>query len=118
MKKQILAALLFCALAAQIPAQAAGGFQGPDATQVVSTAQLKSLPDDAYAIIEGSIVRNIRGDHYEFKDASGTIDVEIDHKYWNGQTITPNNIVRLTVEVDKDLMKTEYDVKKPIEILK
>lgn len=85
---------------------------------MVSTAQLKSLPDDAYAIIEGSIVRNIRGDHYEFKDASGTIDVEIDHKYWNGQTITPNNIVRLTVEVDKDLMKTEYDVKKPIEILK
>ena len=51
MKKQILAALLFGALATQIPAQAAGGFQGPGAAQVVSTAQLKSLPDDAYAII-------------------------------------------------------------------
>ena len=39
-------------------------------------------------------------------------------KYWNGQNVKPENTVKLIVEVDKDLLKTEYEVDAPIEVLK
>lgn len=95
-----------------------GGFHGPNSVRLVSVSQLRSLPDDSYAIIEGSIVRQIRGDHYEFRDTSGSIEVEIDNKYWAGNTITPNNTVRLLIEIDHDLLTSEYEVEAPIVVVR
>ncbi len=83
-----------------------------------TVAQLKTLPDDAHMILKGNIVRNVQGDKYEFKDATGTVELEIDRKYWNGQNVKPENTVKLVVEVDKDLLKTEYEVDAPVEVLK
>ena len=87
-------------------------------TQVGTVAQLKTLPDDAHLILKGNIVRNVQGDKYEFKDATGSVELEIDRKYWNGQNVKPENTVKLIVEVDKDLLKTEYEVDAPVEVLK
>ncbi|MDI5434721.1 NirD/YgiW/YdeI family stress tolerance protein, partial [Salmonella enterica subsp. enterica serovar Kentucky] len=39
---------------------------------------------------------------YVFKDATGTINVDIDHKRWNGLTVTPQDTVEIQGEVDKD----------------
>lgn len=97
--------------------QMRGGFQGPNSAQLVSVSQLKNLPDESYAVVEGNIVRQIRGDHYEFRDASGSVQVEIDHKYWGANNVTPQNKVRLLIEVDHDLMSSEYDVKAPVVVL-
>mgnify|MGYP000760690062 FL=1 len=46
-----------------------------------------------------------------FKDASGTINVDIDHKRWNGVTVTPKDTVEILGEVDKDWNSVEIDVK-------
>lgn len=98
--------------------QMRGGFQGPNSVQLVTVSQLKNLPDDSHAVVEGNIVRQIRGDHYEFRDATGSITVEIDSKYWGGNTITPNNVVRLLIDVDHDILSSEYDVDAPIVVVK
>ncbi len=47
---------------------------------------------------------------YEFKDATGTIHVEIDDEDWPPQAISEKATVKLTGEVDKDLTSREIDV--------
>ena len=100
MVRKVLSAVALASVVAATPAMAqTGGFTGPGATQEGTVAQLKTLPD-------------------EFKDATGTVELEIDRKYWNGQNVKPENTVKLVVEVDKDLLKTEYEVDAPVEVLK
>lgn len=90
--------------------QAAGGFNGPSAgTMTVEKA--KTMSDDTWVTLRGNIEQRIGGDHYTFRDASGTMNVDIDHKRWNGQTITPKDAVELQGKIDKDWNSVELDVK-------
>ncbi|MCA1923302.1 MULTISPECIES: YgiW/YdeI family stress tolerance OB fold protein [Buttiauxella] len=90
--------------------QTAGGFVGPSGSNTTAT-QAKSLSDDTWVTLRGKIESRIGGDHYIFRDTSGTINVDIDHKRWNGQTITPQDTVEIQGEVDKDWNSVEIDVK-------
>lgn len=105
-----------------------GGFSGPGATQTSQTAaqkggfigpngsvttveNAKSLRDDTWVTLRGKIVERISDDLYKFQDASGTVNVDIDHKRWNGITVTPKDTVEIQGEVDKDWNSVEIDVK-------
>ena len=105
-----------------------GGFTGPSSTtQVSSTAQAggftgqsgavttvanaKSLRDDTWVTLRGKITERISDDLYKFQDASGVINVDIDHKRWNGVTVGPQDTVEIQGEVDKDWNSVEIDVK-------
>lgn len=88
----------------------AGGFVGPNGT-VTTSANAKSMRDDTWVTLRGNIIERISDDLYIFKDASGTVNVDIDHKRWNGQTITPQDVVEIQGEVDKDWNSVEIDVK-------
>lgn len=100
-----------------------GGFSGPSATQTqgggfvgpngssTTVESAKSLRDDAWVTLRGNIVERISDDLYVFKDATGTINVDIDHKRWNGLTVTPQDTVEIQGEVDKDWNSVEIDVK-------
>lgn len=87
-----------------------GGFQGPNGSSS-TVANAKSLRDDTWVTLRGTITERISDDLYIFKDASGTVNVDIDHKRWNGQTITPQDTVEIQGEVDKDWNSVEIDVK-------
>lgn len=87
-----------------------GGFSGPN-PGLSSVAQAKSFRDDAWVILEGNIIRQVGHELYEFRDASGTVYVDIDDKRWLGQTVSPETKVRLEGEVDKDWNSVEIDVK-------
>ena len=76
-----------------------------------SKESAKSLRDDTWVTLRGNIVERISDDLYVFKDASGTINVDIDHKRWNGVTVTPKDTVEIQGEVDKDWNSVEIDVK-------
>lgn len=117
----IVAVMALCStpvLAAQL-----GGFSGPSATQTqgggfvgpngssTTVESAKSLRDDAWVTLRGNIVERISDDLYLFKDATGTINVDIDHKRWNGLTVTPQDTVEIQGEVDKDWNSVEIDVK-------
>ena len=126
MKK--IAAMTAIVALVSMPAAEQGGFTGPSSTtQVSSTAQAggftgpsgavttvanaKSLRDDTWVTLRGKITERISDDLYKFQDASGVINVDIDHKRWNGVTVGPQDTVEIQGEVDKDWNSVEIDVK-------
>ncbi len=133
MKKTLATVALITLFSAPLTAQTthmqSGGFSGPNATQhqtqtapqggfidnnvrISTTEQVKNMWDDSWVVLEGNIESRIRGDHFILRDNTGVIEVEIDHKYWNGQIITPQDKVRLEGEVDKEWSSVTVDVKK------
>lgn len=92
-----------------------GGFQGPTSgTGVDTVAKALKARDDAPVVLTGNIVSRMAGsdDKYMFRDATGDILVEIDHEVFAGRNVTPANTVRLSGEVDNDLLKPiKIDVK-------
>ncbi len=87
-----------------------GGFQ-PNSTSVVTVKQAEEMKDDSWITVRGTLEKQIGKEDYLFRDASGSMKVEIDHKRWNGVTITPKDQVELTGELDKDFNSIELDVK-------
>lgn len=134
MKKVVLASLLALTTAtamAQSPATT-GGFQGNDAPppamkqhkdrefrqggfvnsqqSVSKAADSSKWKDDEYIVLEGNIIRQVGKDDFIFKDNSGEIEVEIERRAWAGQTISPEDKVKLYAEVDKSWNKIEVEV--------
>lgn len=92
-----------------------GGFKGPGLiSEAISVAQAKMRRDDTKVVLEGNIVRQVGNELYEFRDNSGSVYVDIDDGYWSGQSVSPNDKVRIEGDVDKDWNSVEIDVKKII----
>ena len=108
MKRFTLALLLFPLFST---AALATSYTGPGAvTQVTSVAAALKAADDTPVLLQGQIVKRLQDELYEFKDATGTIQVEIDDEDWPGQKVSETAKVRLTGEVDKDFNSREIDV--------
>lgn len=87
-----------------------GGFTGPGGSHA-TVESAKSMRDDTWVTLRGNIVERLSDDLYTFKDASGTVNIDIDHKRWNGVTVGPQDLVEIQGEVDKDWNSVEIDVK-------
>ncbi|AIR70018.1 YgiW/YdeI family stress tolerance OB fold protein [Dickeya fangzhongdai] len=99
------------------PSSATGGFSGPDGS-LTTVAQAKDMRDDSWVRLQGNIIQRVGKDDYQFRDATGTILVEIDDRRWEGQTITPEDRVELKGELDKDFSSVQLDVKQVRKIQK
>lgn len=89
----------------------ATGYTGPGAAaQVTTVAAALEAADDTHVVLEGQIVKRLQDELYEFKDATGTIQVEIDDDDWPPQQISESATVKLTGEVERDLTGREIDV--------
>ena len=86
-----------------------GGFKGPGLSAITVEQALK-LNDDAAVVLEGQIEKSLGKENYVFKDATGSVTIEIDDDDWKGQTVTPQDTVVIKGEVEKDMFKTEIDV--------
>ena len=82
-----------------------GGFQNNENMQMVSVAEIANLPDETFVVMQGNITGKTGSESYTFKDNSGTIMIEIDDDSWAGITITPNDIVIIEGEIDKNLVE-------------
>jgi uncharacterized protein (TIGR00156 family) len=91
------------------PTPGAGGFTGPG-PGLTTAKEASSMWDDTPVSLEGYIVQSLGGERYLFKDDSGTITLEIDQEIWRGQTITPQDKVRIQGEVDTELRSVKIDV--------
>jgi len=102
LKKMMTICLFMILVTFAVPVLA--GFSGPGAEkqQVTTVAKAATLPDDARVVLEGSIVRQLRHEHYMFKDATGEIEVEIDDEDLRGIKVTPDSRLRIVGEVDRD----------------
>lgn len=106
-----------CAALLLLPAMhAQAQFTGPSARpQVTTAAAAARAADDTQVVLEGTLARQISSDSYEFRDATGSVTVEIDAEDFP-QKVDANTRVRLHGEVDRDLRSIEIDVKR-IEVL-
>lgn len=89
--------------------QQAGGFQGPGLAPS-SVAEALKLNDDTPVVLVGQIEKSLGDEKYLFKDASGSVTMEIDNEDWRGVTVTPKDTIVIQGEIDKDFFKTEIDV--------
>ena len=90
-----------------------GGFTGPGPA-LSTVQQARDMRDDSPVTLQGHIVQHLGDAHYLFKDNTGTINVEIDHKRWQGQNVGPNDLVEISGEVEKDWSELGIDVKRII----
>ena len=132
MKKLAAMVAVMALCSAPVLAAQQGGFSGPTTTTTQSqnggfvvpngssttVESAKSLRDDTWVTLRGNIVERISDDLYVFKDATGTVNVDIDHKRWNGVTVTPQDVVEIQGEVDKDWNSVEIDVKQITKVAK
>lgn len=88
---------------------AKGGFVSGQET-IVTVKQVNEMRDDIPVIVQGKILQRMGDDMFLFEDETGSISVEIDDEGWRGQTITPNDTVKLYGDVDRGIFKTEIDV--------
>ncbi|MFI8034305.1 NirD/YgiW/YdeI family stress tolerance protein [Acinetobacter sp. ABJ_C3_5] len=83
------------------------------AKNVVTVSQVAKLADETGITLTGQITKQLKGDHYEFKDKSGTIGVEIDDDIWRQAQLKVGDHVRLVGEVDTHRYKpTDIEVVK------
>ncbi|PVZ79434.1 TIGR00156 family protein [Serratia sp. S1B] len=122
MKKLAISAVIFALCTSTVFAAQQGGFSGPQSqaqtggfvdqnSGVTTVSHAKEQRDGAWVTLRGHIIERLSDDSYTFKDASSTIKVDIDQKIWNGITITPQDLVEIQGEVDKDFGRVEIDVK-------
>jgi len=127
-----IAAIMMMTTAPVFAAQ--GGFNGPSATQTQTQTQaggfvdndanlttavkVKEMKDDSWVKLRGNITQRLSDDRYTFRDETSTVNVEIDHKRWNGVTVTPQDKVEIQGKVDKEWNDFEIDVKQVIKLNK
>ncbi len=70
------------------------------------------IPDHDKPQPPGCLLGQVGNELYEFRDNSGSIYVDIGDKYWVGQSVSPNDKVRIEGEIDKDWNSVEVDVNK------
>ena len=124
MSMKPLTAPVLALLAAAMPTAAMAAFQGPTATTGVANMTVeKALSfhfDRERVCLTGNIVNKLPfdDDKYTFEDMTGSMMVDIDHRLFGNETVTPQTRVRLCGEVDAETLKpNEFDAES-LEILR
>lgn len=87
-----------------------GGFINTDARSL-SIAEVMKMPEDSYVTLQGYITKRVGDKKYHFSDGTTEIPVEIGHKVWQGQTITPKDKVIIFGEIDREDGQRVVEVK-------
>lgn len=85
-----------------------GGFKGPGPA-VKTVQEVMQLKDDTPVTLKGRIIERLGDERYTFKDATGTIVVDIDDEDWKGLEVTPEMDIIIEGEVDKKRSRIEVD---------
>ncbi len=86
-----------------------GGFMEGE-PQISTVKAAMDMADDSMVTLQGKIEKRIKKDKYTFQDATGSMTVEIDKDIWNGQTVTPQDTVVISGELDRDGKHAKLDV--------
>ncbi|KGT46866.1 NirD/YgiW/YdeI family stress tolerance protein [Acinetobacter sp. HR7] len=70
------------------------------AQNTVSVAQAKQLADETAVTLSGVIVKRTKGDHFQFKDGSGTIEIDVDDEVWKPLRLKAGDQVNIVGEVN------------------
>ncbi|HCU58762.1 MAG TPA: hypothetical protein DIC64_02140 [Alphaproteobacteria bacterium] len=80
-----------------------GGFKQDVSKMEVSTVQnAQGMAEDTMVVLQGNISKRLKKNKYLFNDNTGEIIVEIEGYTWNGQDVSPQDVVMIVGEIDKD----------------
>jgi len=79
-----------------------GGYKGGSSNQITTVKEALSMPDDSTVTMKGQISKQLKKDKYLFSDNTGAVKVEIDKRVWRGQTVTANDVVEISGDIDRD----------------
>ena len=60
--------------------------------------------------LQGKLIKQTSDEHYLFRDQTGEVMVEIDSEDFRHVTVTPEDKIRITGEVDSDWSENKIDV--------
>lgn len=89
-----------------------GGFEGPTSERELSVEQVLEAQDETLVSITGHIISKQGSEDYWFEDKTGRIEVEIDQRLFKHHKVTPNTLVTIMGEVDKDWNEISVDADK------
>jgi uncharacterized protein (TIGR00156 family) len=117
MKKFYLKGLVFIILAfGFVSGLMAQGYTGPGgggtSDQPITIKQAKTLPDNAFVVVEGKIERAVGKKLYILNDGTDTVYVEIDKHHWYNLTVGPNDVVIIYGEVDREWNRIEIETRR------
>ena len=93
--------LLACCMAMLLAVPAWAGFKGPSAetTRVETARAAVDASEGTTCVLTGNIVEHLTRDRYTFKDADGSVVVNIPPHVFGALEVTPADKVRITGEV-------------------
>lgn len=117
MKKLLLVLSLIIMTSTVCFAEQNVGFQDGGASKTTISKALK-MNDNSYVTIQGNLLKRISDDKYLFKDATGTITVEIDDEKWMGQAVNTKDTLELTGEIEKKINSIILEVESVTKVIK
>jgi uncharacterized protein (TIGR00156 family) len=109
---RLLAIALIATPLALLSPQAFAQYTGPGAGTAASTvADARAQRDDHPVVLRGTLIAKLGHERYQFRDASGQIEVEIDDEDMPPQAVGADTVVELRGKVDTHRFKpTDIDV--------
>jgi uncharacterized protein (TIGR00156 family) len=98
--KKIL--MMFCAAAVLCGVGAYAQFKD-DEIDVSKVVDIKSMSNESWVVLDGSISKRLGDEKYMFRDASGEIVVIVANSAWQGTEVTPKVKVRITGQIKRFL---------------
>ena len=108
--KKFLSVLMIIGVSTSIAFAAHGGFKDSVNPKKSTVSEIQKMNNNSYVSVQGNIVKRISDDKYSFKDATGTITVEIDDDKWGGVNAGTQDKIELVGEVEKKYNSVELDV--------
>lgn len=97
--KSVFVIAMFCGL---LSSHALAQFTGPvHEGRVITVAEVREARWGSYVTVTGHIVARQHEDYYVFRDHTGEIRAEIEHRVWQGRAVNPQTRVQLHAEVDR-----------------
>ncbi len=75
------------------------GYKGSEDTAETPVKLIKDFRQGGYATLEGYIVKKISGDMYQFRDSSGTVNIDAPAFTFKGKTYSAEDKVRVSGKV-------------------
>ena len=84
----------------------------PENVVIETVENVKTKADETFVYMQGQIVKALGDDKYAFTDKTGEIVLEIDNDEFDGVTVAAGELIEVSGEIDKDMMKpAKVDVK-------
>jgi uncharacterized protein (TIGR00156 family) len=86
------------------------GYNDRSRQMYITVEQAKLHRDDAKVVLMGNIVESLGDEEYLFRDSSGDITVEIEHKLLRNISVSANDLVEISGEVDAEGWQLSIEV--------